>query len=437
MVSKLSRLIFALILVALSLYIVILNREIINLKLSPSHEISTSGGVIFIAIFCAGVLATALVSALFGLKFYFKERWLINKERQTKLQINSILQARSAIACEDWQRAQGMWREIIRRDPNNIIARVELSRSLQGAGDAHEALRILDAARAVAPHNQEVLFRAAELNVAIGNKTAAVDNLALILYHQPVQRAAIMARDLSEQLGRFDDALEYNSRLEKLIGKSEQTELAYSNLQFKKIIAEHNNNQAELLTQLRAFVRRHSEFSPGLEYLAGLERQAGQIENSAQLLIKAGKLSGDLSLWKQAINLWSAAGLPDRASAAARSAVKETQGVARLEAQLELARLYLSLHMFADATKALENFETDSRASDQPLPAELEIEFFTLRGIALNAAGDFRESSDLWKKLAQRRESGSQDKKSRPAVALAQLSPQINGHQPAARLSTP
>ena len=72
----------------------------------------------------------------------------------------------------------------------DIIARVELSRSLEGQGQAREALRVLEEARASDPKNVEVLFRAAELNQSLNNKTAAIDNLALVLCQHPNRRAA-------------------------------------------------------------------------------------------------------------------------------------------------------------------------------------------------------------------------------------------------------
>ena len=80
----------------------------------------------------------------------------------------------------------------------------------------------VEAARLADPKNIEVLFRAAELNSRLKNKTAAIDNLALILAQFPSRQAAGLARALSEELGRYDDALEYQEQLEAMGSQEEQ-----------------------------------------------------------------------------------------------------------------------------------------------------------------------------------------------------------------------
>ena len=94
------------------------------------------------------------------------------------------------MAAEEWGRAQSGWEQILRKDQDNIVARVELSRCLEKLGEPREALRVLDATRAGSRRNIEVLFRAAELNRSLGNNTVAMDNLALIAGESPSRRSS-------------------------------------------------------------------------------------------------------------------------------------------------------------------------------------------------------------------------------------------------------
>ncbi|NLF26102.1 MAG: tetratricopeptide repeat protein [Deltaproteobacteria bacterium] len=186
-----------------------------------------------------------------------------------------MLEARSLLAAGEWSKAEALWRKIAKRDPANTIAKVELSRSVEGGGDLKEALRIIDTARISDPSNVEVLFRAAELNLALGNRTAAVDNLALILYHLPSLKAARMARDLSEELGRLQDAFEYQEKVQSAGEEEALLKAAGTRLEFKKLLAEHSepSDKGKKTAALKNFLKRYGDYAPALEHLATLEAE--------------------------------------------------------------------------------------------------------------------------------------------------------------------
>jgi hypothetical protein len=431
MISRINRLLVAFVIIALSLYIVILNRESITIRLAPSTDITTSAGVIFIALFCLGILCTALVATFFGFRSYLRERRLISKDKNRESFYQSVLKARSALASGEWGKAEALWQQILRRDPGNLIARIELSRSLENSGNPEEALRLLDAARAAAPDNLEVLFRAAELNLALGNKTAAVDNLALILYQQPILRAAKLARDLSEDLGRIDDAIEYHGKLERLSPAEADNDSVLGRLNFKKLQKDLVNSEpAAAAEALKAFCKKNPAVAEAFEALSVAEKASGNSEAAAQALVKAAKLSKRLDLWHHAMELWISGGMPERALATARSATKEAQGLFRLEAELTLIRTYLELNMFEDARTALSNLSSLAKSQSVEISPEMEREAQLLRGICLSGLGSYKESTETLKALAH-------DER----VAFR---PEQNGsvggsaaHAPPARLSTP
>lgn len=397
MVHRLNRLIFVILVVALALYVVMLNRDNISVHISSTNAVTTSLGVVLIAVFCLGIISTALVAFYFGIKAWWREQGLLARERQRQAFLQTMIRARAYLVSGESEKAGAEWQQVIKRDPTSIIARIELSHALQAAGEVREAAKIIDAARSVDPQNIEVLFRAAELNIALGNKTAAIDNLALVLYHHPVKRAATMARDLSEQLGRYEDALEYQTQLERLGVAGEE---ARAQILFKKALADLAINPTQLKEELLKLTKLYKRCSPALEKLAQLEKEAGNIDAAAQYFVKAAEVNDAPGPWQQAVRLWIDHRMPDRAVAAARAAVKDAQGSSRLEAELDLIQVYLELQMLEEARNAINAFQSLARKQGVELSSELEHRWLTLKGLCLHSLGLYRESSEVWRALA-------------------------------------
>lgn len=429
MVNKINRLILIFLIVGISLYVVILNRENITIRLTPSGSITTNGGVVFILVFAAGFLLAGLLGLFFGIRTYLRERRYEAREKERDSFYQAMLKARGFTSAGDWEKAQAEWEKIIKRDPSNIIARVELSRTLEGNGEIREALRVLDAARSEDPHNIEVLFRAAELNLSLDNKTAAIDNLALALSEYGSRKAAVQARDLSEELGRFEDASEYQKQLQRLGADQTNAEEVNARLEYKTLLQECGSDKVKLAEKLRAFVKRHPNYAHGLEKLAGLERDGKKIDAAAQLLVRAAKVTGAIHYWAEAKKLWLAHGMPDRALAAARSAAKETSGFPRIQAGLNLIRLYLALNMFEDAKRALLEFPDLLKEQDIKPTRDILQSVLILKGLCHNSLGENHEAGEIWKKLSD------QD------LSLGQVSFEAplssNGEAPSPTLSTP
>lgn len=389
MISRINRLVGAILLVAASLYVVILNRDAITIRLTPSFEVTTSAGVIFIAIFCVGILCAACVAAFFGFRAYLRERQLRYRERLRESFYLSMLQARSALAAGELGRAKELWQQIIRREPSNIVARVELSKALEESGEALDALKVLDAARAEAPDNIEVLLRAAEANVALGNRTAAIDNLALSLYHKPSAKAALLARDLSEDIDRIEDALEYHAQAQNLLPTHEAHAATLVRLKLKKLLKDlspsSGTSAAALLKELRSFTKKHSDYALCWETLATYERAAQNHEEAAQAYVRAARITARLDLWYKATGIWLGQKNPDRALAAVRATAKDTRGIARVEAELALVRTLLSLSMFTEALQSLEQVPAVAVAQGCTLTPAIKVEISLLKALALSS----------------------------------------------------
>ena len=400
-----------------------------TVAIAPGKSITATAGAILIVVFSLGVICTAFVGLFFGLKAYFRERRLRGQEKRREEFYLSILKARSFLKAGEWGRARAEWERLVRKDPGNIIARVELSRSLEGAGEIREALKTLDAARTVDSQNVEVLFRAAELNTQLGNKTAAIDNLALILYNHPNQKAAREARNLSEDLGRIEDALEYHAQLEQLGAVDIDNKEVTARLNFKKLCKDHTDDTQGFEKALKTFAKKHSHYVPALHELSKIATEAGRVDEAAELLVKAAKLSGNHADWLEASKLWINNGMPDRALAAARIATKETSGMARLNAELDLVKLFLSLNMLEDAKTSLDNFETLAEDQGVELTDEISQATLFLKGMCLNQLGEYQDAANIWKRLNQ------YEWEIRDSILKKQVA--VNGNAPAPRLSTP
>ncbi len=426
MISKVNKLLAVLLIVALALYVVLINNDEVIVRLMPGEGFRSNLGVVLLATFAIGLLLATFVALFFGLRSYFRERNLMAKERQRKAFFDSMLKAREYAASAEWEKAKEQWEFIVKRDPTSIIARVELSKTLQGLGQIKDALKVLDAARAADPKNIEVLFRAAEVNRDLNNKTAALDNLALIVQQQPNSRAALFARTLCEELGRYDDALEYHNLLSGMDDDAAHDKGTLARLQFKKISKDMDLRSKEGVDRLREFVKKHPDFVPAISTLAQVEAQQGRMQESADLYLKATKVSGSSQYWNDAARLWLKNDMPDRAIAATKAAVHEAKGDAKVRAEIDLARLYIGLNMLEDAQKTLERVPQTAKDQGVILDKATFSHMLILDGLCLSRMGQHQKCAEIWKKL-------SSDDLAFPASEA--FAPHIGGPSP--RLSTP
>jgi tetratricopeptide (TPR) repeat protein len=400
MVNWIKKLLAAFIIIALSVFVVVRNQTDVTVRLWPGADITSSSGVLLLGAFLVGIGCAAVVALFFGLKSYLRERRLYKNERQRQEFYQGMVQARSFVATGEWRRAREAWERLIRRDPTNLIARIELSRCLEQAGDVREALKVIDAARTEDNTNVEVLFRAVELNLSLQNKTAAVDNLALILCHHPNRRAAALARDLSEDLGRIEDALEYHDQLENMSERSVGNEEVRLRLRYKQINRDAAADPAVLREEVRQFSRKNPGFVPALLDLAAMESAAGKTEEAAKAMLQAAKRSGDTNFWRAIGKLWVRAANPDRAVSAMKTAAKETTGLARLIVEIEAVKLDLELGRLEEAKNRLDGFDELAKSEGVVLPPDLASTALALKTACLLRLGETAKAAESCLKLA-------------------------------------
>ncbi|MEY4669005.1 MAG: hypothetical protein RL518_1704 [Pseudomonadota bacterium] len=407
MLRQFNRLIALAILIAVTLYITLTNSESATIKLGPNITVTTYAGVIYLGVFFLGCVLTGMVALLFGFKNYLRERKLRAAARSHQLFFELFLKARSFMASEEWEAARAIWEQILQQDEENTIARVELATCIERLGDAREALKVLDSMRASNHMNAAVLFKAVELNRMMGNNTAAKDNLALIVQESPTRRSLELARDIAEELGRIDDAMDYQRALEKIGHVSEEMVEAKTRLSFEQLV-KSVENESSLRETLTIFVKKHPTYVPALERLAQLEISRGRLDEGAELLVRAAKASeGDLSKWNTIIDLWlrSAPGdfsrRAERAVAAARSATQGLYGARRLDAEFVVAKTLLAVNRAEDARALLENLPKLAEKEKVGFsPPQLQMKTH-LTGLCMTRLGLAKDTASLWESLVE------------------------------------
>jgi thioredoxin-like negative regulator of GroEL len=405
MLRQFNRLIALAILIAVTIYITLTNSETATIKVGPNISVTTYAGVIYLGVFFCGCVVASIIALFFGFKSYLRERKLRSAARTHQLFFDLFVKGRSFMASEEWSAARAVWEQILHQDPDNTIARVELATCFQNLGDTREALRVLDTMRASNHLNAAVLFKAVELNRKLGNNTAASDNLALIVREAPTKRALEVARDIAEELGRIDDALDYQRALEKIGYTSDEMIEAKTRLTFTQL-TKSVENQSSLREALTIFVRKHPQYVPALERLADLEIAAGRLDEGAELLVKAAKLSpGDMSKWTTIIDLWlqTAPGdfqrRADRAIAAARSATQSTHGSRRIDSEFIVVKTLLAVNRADDANALLDEIPKMAEKEKVSLSKD-QVQVSThLKGLCLSRLGLAKDTGVLWEAL--------------------------------------
>lgn len=429
MISRANKLILALLLLSIVCYLFYLNPDTVAVRFGRETLVSAPLAIVLLTTFSFGVVFTFFFAFIREMKGYWRERRLKDENRKREFSYKQMLKARAQLALGEFGNAENDWRNILNRNADDIVARIELSRSLEGDGDITEALKVIDAARAYDPTNLEVLFRAAELNLALGNKTAAIDNLALVLYHNPSAKAARMARDLSEALDRVEDALEYQRTLARLGYPGDDADAVVARLEFKQLKKNSSSDHPQLRTDLRKFVRSRPDFVPGLYELAQLELEDGNLEETSKLLLKAARVSKEPKYWEEAARLWIKAGQPDRAIAIANSGCDQVEGPAKVNSEIERIKLYLALNMNDEAKESITNLTNSILGSELESDENLARTLLILKGRCFNQLGDYRESAKVWAQLsADKFDLGEED---------AQQPLNAGYHPPAPTLSTP
>jgi hypothetical protein len=182
---------------------------------------------------------------------------------------------------------------------------------------------------------------------------------------------------------------------------------AKTRLSFEQLIKSVENESA-IRETLTIFVKKHPTYVPALERLAQLEISRSRLEEGAELLVRAAKLSeGDLTKWSTIIDLWlrSAPGdfgrRAERALAAARSATQGLHGAKRLDAEFVVAKTLLAVNRVEDARALLEGLSKLAEKEKITISPHQVQTRTHLMGLCLARLGLSKETASLWESLVE------------------------------------
>jgi len=342
------------------------------LRLGSQSAYTASTGVLALILFCAGVLFATLASGWWTIRGLWRERRALARERQQIANMELIVRARGEIAAHEFTRAQSLLSGLVRRDPKNCLARIELSRTLEAAGDLKAALDVLDTARRDHPMVTEITLRAVHIQRALGNRIACLDLLDMLLISTVNSYILETARDLATELGDPKRALAYHARLVEVGYDRNRFEIERASLEFAVlrlgvseiqgtyITPESANVQHDSTTwpqQVLQFIKRFPKCVPALIEAAKQSTVSGDPEGAAAFLTRAAQVSSDPHDWQAITQFWIDQQQPDKAVAVARTAGKPLHGLARAFSDLDLARVYMHFQMSEEAAEVLSEFE--------------------------------------------------------------------------------
>lgn len=352
MLKKVNRFLAGLLLLGTTIYVVVLNPDKHTIWLSKSWSITTYTGVIILGVFVTGFFVSFLGTLAFGVRSYFRERALKKADSIKQKFFEILVEARGHVASGELGKAQSLWERFLARSSQkdlSALAQLELAKLIN---DPMEKLRFIDNARASFPDNTEILFYAAQLNQELGNETAALDNLALIMYHHPNKRAAKLAFELALSLGKLGDAREYFELYQDL-GGTDLSELELAEAELRLLLT----GTDEDIKTLKGFLRNYPDSIFAREELSEIYMEGGKLKEAAQYLSEIAERSKTLADFREIIDLWKEED-PERAIAAAKRAKAVVQNSDKGAASLELTRLYVGFGMLAEAEKEAQSLST-------------------------------------------------------------------------------
>ncbi|MGI6525072.1 MAG: tetratricopeptide repeat protein [Bdellovibrionota bacterium] len=380
------------IVVSLAIVVVLSNSEPLTITIFPGKSISGNKGVLILAVFLSGIALACFIGSYFGIRSYIHKKLLEQRERKRETVLQALVKARGLSAVGDWTKARDLWQQIVKRNPDDMISQLELAKSFEGAGDLPNAIKTIEAARAKDSSNLEVLMYAAHLHALSGNKTVALDNIILALYHNKTEKVLRLARNLSEEIGRIDDALEQQDHLNQLGVSDADSKEAEARLRFKQLLNENRTKESaeEKCRSLRAFIKKY-RYPAAYSALAEVLTTEKKFDEVAQILTDLAKNTKKAADWSSLVNFWLERQEAARALAAARSAVSNTDGDEKIKAELILIKTLLANGLFDDANSRLSTLQAELKESKTTLARDLQISVTLTRCLVAYKIGNSSE----------------------------------------------
>ena len=360
--------------VAAAIIIVLSNSEELTITLFPGKNFSGNKGVLILAVFLCGVAISCLFASYFGLKTFFYERMLKGREKRRHEVYSALEKAKGLLATGDWENSKKIWQQILKHSPNEAIPQIELAKCYEEANDLTNAIKTIEQARAQHPNNQEVLMYSAHLHALSGNKTVALDNIVLASYHSPTPKIFRLARNIAEEIGRIDDALNFQKELEKITTLTDDDKKCEERIKYKKVTSQlkEDSDPEEKKSALNKFLSSF-QYAPAVEELAKLLCEENKLSEAGKTLLSFAKKTKQASDWKNTSDFWLEKKDMPQAISIARLAVSSTDGENNILSRIELINLLLSNGNFENAKEQIVEFKKALESANPSLSKLVKI----------------------------------------------------------------
>ncbi len=386
MIRRLFLALFVVLIVSGSLYLVIKNREVANLVLTPDLSYSTSLGLLVLIAFGVGLGCGVLLLIFVVLQSSWRERKIKSREDKAVRFVQDLLEIETALNIGEKHRARLLLSDLKRRDPTKIYATILLARIDLALGKIDEARALLDELRATNPTHPLILLLTADVEAS--HPLLALDALSLLLKEHPFKEGAVRARVLALGLQRNEEALKFHKIVEENSDDTSFDSLMRAEIELDILLKSSKGAHDEALER---FAKQYPQLARVHEELAARTLRRGLFEETAHNYLKAAKAKHSLAYYQKAAQVWIRAKAPERALATARSAVREFTGAEQSDALLYNVRLALSLNSLEEATQLLEHCKADAQ-----FPSHLLLERVCLEGALSAKKGDSSTANKLW-----------------------------------------
>jgi tetratricopeptide (TPR) repeat protein len=343
-------------------YLFVQNPDSITLSYWPGKSISLRIAASILATFTIGVLFSGVIALLLSAK-HSVEEWLF--ERKYKALIRNqklILDARENLVFGRVDDAARVFNRVLDNDPRNLLALFHLVEVLKKKGELKSALLLLERFRENGEHSTELLVEISNLQNKLGNHSAAVDNLSLILKNDPTNKYALkMIVESFQELKLYDRALHFQNELVRVSGHSDrkdaQEKLADLELLIEQKLAGNNFPPQE---KFKEILKRHKNHPATLVKLAEKQYYEKDFAEAGKNFLKAYQGTPEFRYLEQAVVSFLKANDPAKAIATAKSGFesKGREGTPTLvQPGFLLINLYLHLGMLDDAAVGISALE--------------------------------------------------------------------------------
>ena len=369
--------------VALVCYIYYFNMTKVTMSFGPTEQLTLPLALIIIGAFIVGIL----VAALFAFFLLTGRAITIGSLKRSLNQLKSrgvtLVSGREELAAGNYGAAATTFKKLVEKDPEDMQARILLAETYNSQGDYASALGVLDRARAEQKDNVEALFLAADLHDKLGNRTAAYDNVSMVLKTQERNKFALERLvKYCKELERYGSGIEFLQKLIRISPRYEHEELQtkMAELEFQRAIKDSGGNEDQLKTSVTQVANRHRNYAPALSELAAIEKRAGRAEVANKFNLKAYRASGDPKFLAEVAKNTMDKADGDKAVAVVRKAIKGDSEQDSL-GQLFLVNLLLSLDREGEAKEELEKLKQQLQSpSHKPVLTLIEAELFRRDG---------------------------------------------------------